>query len=123
MENSFFVDSEKLSPAALEKKHRLENDPSSRTNHMEYMEGMEVIKSDICEKVMSKVFRGKFLYYLKQEKLDFYGKNKYLENPASYNDLIQKLYNKDWIVYCKEPFNNADCVIQYLGRYTHRVAI
>lgn len=55
MENSFFVDSEKLSPAALEKKHRLENDPSSRTNHMEYMEGMEVIKSDICEKVMSQV--------------------------------------------------------------------
>ncbi len=55
MENSFFVDSEKLSPAALEKKHRLENDPSSRTNHMEYMEGMEVIQSDICEKVMSQV--------------------------------------------------------------------
>ena len=40
-------------------------------------------------------------------------KNKYLENPASYNSLIQELYNKDWIVYCKEPFNNADCVIQY----------
>ena len=74
-------------------------------------------------KVMSKVFRGKFLYYLKQEKLDFYGKNKYLKNPASYNSLIQELYNKDWIVYCKEPFNNANCVIQYLGRYTHRVAI
>ena len=55
MENSFFVDSEKLSPAALEKKHRLENDPSSRTNHMEYMEGMEIIKSDMCEKVMSQV--------------------------------------------------------------------
>ncbi len=55
MENSFFVDSDKLSPAALEKKHRLENDPSSRTNHMEYMEGMEIIKSDICEKVMSQV--------------------------------------------------------------------
>ena len=53
MENSFFVDSEKLSQAALEKKHRLENDPSSRTNHMEYLEGMEIIKSDICEKVMS----------------------------------------------------------------------
>lgn len=74
-------------------------------------------------KVMSKVFRGKFLYYLKQEKLDFYGENKYLENPANYDILIQKLYNKDWIVYCKEPFKNAECVIQYLGRYTHRVAI
>jgi hypothetical protein len=74
-------------------------------------------------KVLSRKFRGKFLYYLKQEKLDFYGKNKYLGNPASYHDFIQKIYSKDWIVYCKEPFNNADCVIQYLGRYTHRVAI
>ena len=65
-------------------------------------------------KVMSKVFRGKFLYYLKQEKLDFYRKNKYLENPASYNSLIQELYNKDWIVYCKEPFNNANVFLKNL---------
>ena len=55
MENSFFVDSQKLSAAALEKKHRLENDPSCRTDHMKYMEGMEIIESDICEKVMSQV--------------------------------------------------------------------
>ena len=55
MENSFFVDSGKLSQKALEKKHKLENDPSSRTDHMQYMPGMEQIKSDICEKVMSKV--------------------------------------------------------------------
>ena len=55
MENKFFVDSGKLFPAALEKKHRLENDPSFRTNHMEYMEGMEIIESDICEKVMSQM--------------------------------------------------------------------
>ena len=74
-------------------------------------------------KVLSRKFRGKFLYYLKQEKLDYYGENKYLENPANYNELIQKLYKKEWIVYCKEPFNNAECVIQYLGRYTHRAAI
>ena len=55
MENQFFVDSEFLSPAALEKKHRLENDPSSRKSHMEYLPGMEQIHSDICEKVMSQV--------------------------------------------------------------------
>jgi len=55
MENQFFVDSEYLSPEALAKKHRLETDPSSRKNHMEYMPGMEVIESDICEKVMSMV--------------------------------------------------------------------
>ena len=51
--NNFFIDSKKLSKEALEKKHRLENDPSVRTNHMEYMEGMEVIDSDIKEKVIS----------------------------------------------------------------------
>ena len=52
MENQFFVDSEHLSPKALEKKHRLETDPSSRTNHMEYMAGMEKIESDVCKNVM-----------------------------------------------------------------------
>ena len=53
MQNSFFVDSDKLSEAALQKKHRLEREPASRTNHMEYMEGMEQISSDIMDKVLS----------------------------------------------------------------------
>ena len=52
MENQFFVDSEYLSKAALEKKHRLETDPSSRKHHMEYLPGMEQIESDVCEKVI-----------------------------------------------------------------------
>ena len=55
MENQFFVDSEHLSPAALEKKHRLETDPSSRKNHMEYMPGMEIIESDVCHQVISQM--------------------------------------------------------------------
>ena len=55
MENQFFVDSEHLSPAALEKKHRLETDPSSRKNHMEYLPGMEQIQSDVCANVMEQV--------------------------------------------------------------------
>ena len=55
MDNRFFVDGNHLSPAALEKKHNLENDPSCRTNHMEYMNGMEHIDSDIMEKVLSEV--------------------------------------------------------------------
>lgn len=55
MENHFFVDSEYLSPEALEKKHRLENDASYRKNHMEYLLGMEQIESDICENVMSQM--------------------------------------------------------------------
>ena len=55
MDNNYFVDSDKLSEAALEKKHRLENDPSSRTDHMQYMEGMEQISSDIRERVISEM--------------------------------------------------------------------
>ena len=74
-------------------------------------------------KVMSKVFRGKFLEYMKKEKLEYYKKMKEYENPVIYNELMRKMYEKDWIVYCKEPFKNANSVIEYLGRYTHRVAI
>ena len=55
MANQFFVDSEYLSPAALEKKHRLETDPMSRSDHMAYLPGMERIESDICARVMSRV--------------------------------------------------------------------
>lgn len=52
MENQFFVDAEHLSPEALKKKHRLETDPTSRKNHMEYLPGMEKIESDVCANVM-----------------------------------------------------------------------
>lgn len=44
MENQFLVDSEYLSPEALAVKHRLETDPSSRKDHMEYLPGMEIIE-------------------------------------------------------------------------------
>ena len=55
MENQFFVFFDHLSPAALEKKHRLETDPSSRKNHMEYLPGMEQIQSDVRANVMGQV--------------------------------------------------------------------
>ena len=55
MENQFFVDSEYLSEKALARKHQLETDASSRTDHMEYMPGMEQIKSDVLERVMTQV--------------------------------------------------------------------
>ena len=58
-------------------------------------------------KVLSRKFRGKFLFCLKQAGLLF--------DPV--------LYRNEWVVYCKPPFKNASKVIEYLGRYTHRVAI
>ena len=63
MENQFFVDSEQLSASALEKKHRLETDPSSRKSHMEYLPGMEQIESDVCENVMSQMKSYDYLKY------------------------------------------------------------
>ncbi len=38
-------------------------------------------------------------------------------------ELLKKLYGKEWLVYCKLPFNGVDGVLQYLSRYTHRIAI
>ena len=74
-------------------------------------------------KVLSKKFRGKFLYYLKREKLNFHGSDDYLNDKRNFADFMKGLYKKDWITYCKPPFGNAQKVIEYLGRYTHRVAI
>ena len=62
-------------------------------------------------KVLSRKFRGKFLYYLRQAMPDL---------PAQ---TVELLYRKDWVLYCKPPFGDAGKVMDYLGRYTHRVAI
>lgn len=78
-------------------------------------------------KVLSRKFRGKFLYYLKQlyykNKLKFYGSQQHLCNNNEFEKLLSSIYSKEWIVYCKPPFKEAACVVEYLGRYTHRVAI
>lgn len=55
MENKFFVDGAYLSPEALAKKHEIERNPAARKNHMEYLPGMEIIKSDVCETVISQM--------------------------------------------------------------------
>lgn len=76
-------------------------------------------------KAMSKVFRGKLAGALKRMHhiLKFYGKSAYLQDPKAFYDLISSLYEKEWVVYCKKPFKDAGCVLAYLGRYTHRVAL
>lgn len=74
-------------------------------------------------KILSRKFRGKFLAYLKSTKLEFHGSQKYLEDTCNFQHLLDSCYSKEWVVYCKPPFKNASCVVEYLGRYTHRVAI
>lgn len=74
-------------------------------------------------KVLSRKFRGKFLYFLKKADLEYHGQQKYLLDPYCFNAFLSQLYQKEWIVYCKPPFKNVSSVVEYLGRYTHRVAI
>jgi predicted Zn-ribbon and HTH transcriptional regulator len=77
--------------------------------------------------VISDLFKKKFLYYLKKDYesggLQFMGKITRLKDKEIFKSIINDLYKKKWITYCKRPFGGADQVINYLGRYTHRVAI
>jgi hypothetical protein len=78
-------------------------------------------------RVLSSVFRGKFTAELKrlllQGKLQFHGSLKELAAPERFQRFLRQLFSKDWVVYAKPPFGGAEHVLQYLARYTHRVAI
>ena len=78
-------------------------------------------------RVMSELFRGKFLDYLKDRfhagDLIFPGGIAHLGHPGAFSALCGRLYTKKWVVYCKPPFASPEGVLQYLGRYTHRIAI
>ncbi len=58
-----------------------------------------------------------------QKKLEFHGQLSYLTDSIRFQELLSSCYRKEWVVYCKPPFRDAACVVEYLGRYTHRVAI
>lgn len=78
-------------------------------------------------KVLSHLFRGKFLAYLKEArekgKLAFPGNIACLETEQSFKAMLDELYDQEWVVYCKPLFHNTQTVMEYLGRYIHRVAI
>jgi len=78
-------------------------------------------------RVMSALFRGKFLSHLKgvfeSGGLIFPGSIGHLSDPHAFEISRRRLYHKKWVVYCKPPFDGAEGVLQYLGRYTHRIAI
>ena len=74
-------------------------------------------------RVMSKLFRGKFLDALKQANQGGQLKHPNPVARADFKALLDTLYHTNWVVYCKPPFGGPKHVIAYLSRYTHRVAI
>jgi hypothetical protein len=62
-------------------------------------------------KALSKVFRAKYCQKLKAKL------------PIEYEKIRQELWGKPWVVFAKKPFGNSKSVVEYLGRYTHKIAI
>jgi hypothetical protein len=78
-------------------------------------------------KVLSRVFRGKFVSGLKQmfQKGDLClpGALQPLAQRKAFHSFLRTLFRHDWVVYAKRPFGGPEHVLHYLARYTHRVAI
>ena len=78
-------------------------------------------------RVLSRRFRTLYLQYLESAyrsgKLQFFGELRCLMHPANFASFHQRMRKSDWVVYAKPPFGGPERVLDYLGRYTHRVAI
>jgi hypothetical protein len=78
-------------------------------------------------KVLSRMFRGLFLYYLQKAfaagELNFFNSYRHLHEPAALRRYLTPVHSAKWVVYAKRPFAGPAQVLDYVGRYTHRVAI
>ena len=77
--------------------------------------------------VISDLFKKKFLHYLnaayKEGELKLAGQVAHLQKPVAFKKLKNELYSKKWVTFCKRPFGGPEQILEYLSRYTHRVAI
>ncbi len=79
------------------------------------------------ESGLSRVFRGKFVDFLKRAfrkgQLRFHGKLECYVEPRQFEHMLDVAVRHEWVVYAKRPFGGPEQVLKYLARYTHRVAI
>jgi hypothetical protein len=78
-------------------------------------------------RVLSRMFRGLFLHYLERAfaagDLNFFSAYLHLHEPAAFRRYLAPVHRTEWVVYAKRPFAGPAQVLDYVGRYTHRVAI
>ena len=72
--------------------------------------------------MLGSLFKGKFLSYLKHVHSSLNLDNE-LKNMKAFNRFLEPLYNKTWITYIEPPKGKAENVVEYVGRYSFRVAI
>jgi hypothetical protein len=77
--------------------------------------------------VLSRMFRGLFLHYLEKAcaagELHFFSEHRHLHEPTAFRRYLAPARDTEWVVYAKRPFAGPTQVLDYVGRYTHRVAI
>src|SRR5438128_452657 len=78
-------------------------------------------------RVLSRLFRRLFLEFLEKafddHQLHFFSSLRQLQDPSAFSAYLAPLRQAEWVVYAKPPFAGAKQVLDYVGRYTHRVAI
>jgi hypothetical protein len=78
-------------------------------------------------RLLSSVFRNKFRRLLERAfergEMGFYGQLAHLDDPNTFRRFLNAATSRQWVVYAKRPFRDPACVLKYLARYTHRVAI
>ncbi len=78
-------------------------------------------------RVLSRMFRGLFLHHLEKAfamgELKFFAEHRPLHEPAAFRRYLRPVRDAEWVVYAKRPFAGPAQVLDYVGRYTHRVAI
>ena len=78
-------------------------------------------------RVLSRMFHGLFLHYLEKAfangELNFFSAHRHLHEPAAFRRHLAPVRDTEWVVYAKRPFAGPAQVLDYVGRYTHRVAI
>jgi Putative transposase/Transposase zinc-binding domain len=78
-------------------------------------------------RVLSRMFRALFLHYLEKafasRALNFFSEHRYLHEPAAFRRYLTPAWKAEWVVFAKRPFAGPAQVLDYVGRYTHRVAI
>ena len=78
-------------------------------------------------RVLSRMFRALFLHYLEKAfaagELNFFSAHRHLHEPAAFRRYLAPVRDAEWVVYAKRPFAGPAQLLDYVGRYTHRVAI
>ena len=82
-----------------------------------------LFKTDSLAKAFKRRYLKKLMVLYKKGELQFPGETVGFQSPAAFHSLIEKARGKRWVVYAKRPFAGPSLVLEYLGRYTHRVAI